>query len=77
MLGCENIVHFIKLHHFCTETMRRLRQRRKRRQKWIWGSIGVAITLGSTALAWSYIPTGKGSSSSHTSDNNPSVPSSD
>nr|GEW71568.1 hypothetical protein CTI12_AA239310 [Tanacetum cinerariifolium]GEY02032.1 hypothetical protein CTI12_AA239310 [Tanacetum cinerariifolium] len=44
------------------ETMRRLKQRRKRRQRWIWGSIGVAITLGSAALAWSYLPTAKGSS---------------
>lgn len=46
------------------ETMRRLRQKRKKRQRWIWGSIGVAITLGSTALAWSYLPTTKPSSSS-------------
>ncbi|KVH92364.1 hypothetical protein Ccrd_005593 [Cynara cardunculus var. scolymus] len=45
------------------ETMRCLRQRRMRRQKWIWGSIAAAITLGSTALAWSYLPTAKGSSS--------------
>ncbi|XP_023750808.1 uncharacterized protein LOC111899158 [Lactuca sativa] len=45
------------------ETMRRLRQKRKKRQRWIWGSIGVAITLGSTALAWSYLPTAKPSSS--------------
>ncbi|KAJ9561920.1 hypothetical protein OSB04_007080 [Centaurea solstitialis] len=57
------------------ETMRCLRQRRKRRQKWIWGSIAAAITLGSTALAWSYLPTAKGSSSTdpsptHTSESN-------
>lgn len=49
------------------ETMRCLRQRRKRRQKWIWGSIAAAITLGSTALAWSYLPTAKGSSSTDSS----------
>ncbi|KAK9066877.1 hypothetical protein SSX86_014200 [Deinandra increscens subsp. villosa] len=55
------------------ETMRRLRLRRKRRQRWIWGSIGVAITLGGTALAWSYLPTGKGSSSSESSGSNRSV----
>ncbi|KAJ0753825.1 hypothetical protein HanPI659440_Chr09g0340131 [Helianthus annuus] len=53
------------------ETMRRLR--RKRRQRWIWGSIGVAITLGGTALAWSYLPTGKGSSSTDPSGSNRSV----
>lgn len=45
------------------ETMRCLRQKRKRRQKWIWGSIAAAIMLGSTALAWSYLPSAKGSSS--------------
>lgn len=55
------------------ETMRRVRQRRKRRQRWIWGSIVTAVTIGSAALAWSYVPTGKGSSStdpppSHTSE---------
>ncbi|KAK1433300.1 hypothetical protein QVD17_10210 [Tagetes erecta] len=54
------------------ETMRRLRLRRKRRQRWIWGSIGVAITLGGTALAWSYLPTGKGSSSTDPSGSNQS-----
>lgn len=45
------------------EVARRLRQKRKRRQRWIWGSIGAAITLGGAALAWSYLPSGKGSSS--------------
>ncbi|XP_071731338.1 uncharacterized protein [Rutidosis leptorrhynchoides] len=55
------------------ETMRRLRQRRKTRQRWIWGSIGVAITLGSAALAWSYLPTGKASSQTHTSESKHSV----
>ncbi|KVI08816.1 uncharacterized protein LOC112507932 [Cynara cardunculus var. scolymus] len=45
------------------ETMRRHRQRRKRRQRWIWGSVVAAVTVGSAALIWSYIPTGKGSSS--------------
>ncbi|KAI8032271.1 hypothetical protein LOK49_LG01G02976 [Camellia lanceoleosa] len=46
------------------ETARRLRQRRKRRQRWVWGSIAAAITLGTGALAWSYLSTGKGSASS-------------
>nr|XP_043617971.1 uncharacterized protein LOC122589712 [Erigeron canadensis] len=55
------------------ETMRRVRQRRKRRQRWIWGSIGIAITLGSTALAWSYLSSGKGSSPIHTSESNQSA----
>ncbi|KAI3798872.1 hypothetical protein L1987_34156 [Smallanthus sonchifolius] len=44
------------------ETVRRVRQGRKRRQRWIWGSIVAAVTIGSAALAWSYLPTGKGSS---------------
>ncbi|GMI68902.1 hypothetical protein like AT3G50910 [Hibiscus trionum] len=45
------------------EMARRERQRKKRRQRWVWGSIATAITLGTAALAWSYLPTGKGSSS--------------
>ncbi|XWS29273.1 hypothetical protein CRYUN_Cryun24cG0014100 [Craigia yunnanensis] len=45
------------------EMARRHRQRKKRRQRWVWGSIAAAITLGTAALAWSYLPTGKGSSS--------------
>ncbi|KAL0379267.1 UNVERIFIED_CONTAM: hypothetical protein Sradi_3232200 [Sesamum radiatum] len=50
------------------ETARRLRQRRKRRQKWVWGSIATAVTLGSAVLAYSYFHSGKGSSSQSTSD---------
>ncbi|PPR81668.1 hypothetical protein GOBAR_AA39047 [Gossypium barbadense] len=46
------------------EMARRDRQRKKRRQKWVWGSIAAAITLGMTALAWSYLPSGKASSAS-------------
>ncbi|CAK7339605.1 unnamed protein product [Dovyalis caffra] len=45
------------------ETARRNRQIRKRRQKWVWGSIAAAIALGTTALAWSYMPAVRGSSS--------------
>lgn len=47
------------------EMARRERQKKKRRQRWVWGSIATAITLGTAALAWSYLPTGKGSSSSN------------
>ncbi|KAF6171177.1 hypothetical protein GIB67_027983 [Kingdonia uniflora] len=39
------------------DVARRDRQRRKEKQKWVWSSIGVVITLGSAALAWSYLPT--------------------
>lgn len=45
------------------EMARRDRQVRKRRQRWVWGSIATAITLGTAALAWSYIPAARGSSS--------------
>ncbi|KAK9670189.1 hypothetical protein RND81_13G184300 [Saponaria officinalis] len=44
------------------EIARRERQKRRRRQKWVWGSIATAVTLGTAALAWSYFPGGKGSS---------------
>ncbi|CAA2939785.1 uncharacterized protein LOC111367620 isoform X1 [Olea europaea subsp. europaea] len=46
------------------DVARRLRQRRKRRQKWVWASIASVVTVGSAALLWSYSQTGKGSSSS-------------
>ncbi|KAF8405256.1 hypothetical protein HHK36_010157 [Tetracentron sinense] len=49
------------------EMARHHRQRRKRRQRWVWSSIGAAITLGVAALAWSYIPTEKESSSTNAS----------
>jgi D-tyrosyl-tRNA(Tyr) deacylase len=45
------------------EVARRERQKRKKRQRWIWGTIAATITLGSAALAWSYIPASKPSSS--------------
>lgn len=44
------------------EVARRERQKRKKRQRWIWGSIAATITLGSAALAWSYIPASRPSS---------------
>ncbi|KAK9284436.1 hypothetical protein L1049_023609 [Liquidambar formosana] len=47
------------------EMGRRERQRMKRRQSWVWGSIAAAITLGSAALLWSYLPAGKESSSAY------------
>ncbi|XP_058113879.1 uncharacterized protein LOC131256839 [Magnolia sinica] len=52
------------------EKARQQRHRRKRRQRWVWGSIGLAIMLGSTALAWSYLPST--SSSSITASSNAS-----
>ncbi|RDY09352.1 hypothetical protein CR513_06287, partial [Mucuna pruriens] len=45
------------------EMARRERQRSSRRQKWIWGSITTVIALSTAAIAWSYLPMGKGSSS--------------
>ncbi|KAJ0464067.1 hypothetical protein HanHA300_Chr14g0522801 [Helianthus annuus] len=44
------------------ETVRRARQGRKRRQRWFWSSIAAAVTIGSAALAWSYLPSREGSS---------------
>ncbi|KAE8709515.1 hypothetical protein F3Y22_tig00110330pilonHSYRG00091 [Hibiscus syriacus] len=58
------------------EVARRDRQRKKRRQRWVWGFVATAITLGTAVLAWSYLPTGKGSSSdsiSKSSDDNPTA----
>ncbi|KAJ4822948.1 hypothetical protein Tsubulata_000301 [Turnera subulata] len=46
------------------EMGRRNRLSRKRRQRWVWGSIAAAITLGTAALAWSYLPSARGSSAS-------------
>ncbi|XP_020206569.1 uncharacterized protein LOC109791661 [Cajanus cajan] len=45
------------------EMARRERQRRRRRQRWIWGSITTAIALGTAAIAWSYLPMGRESTS--------------
>lgn len=47
----------------CLEMARRERQKRIRRQRWIWGSITTAIAIGTAAIAWSYLPTGKESAS--------------
>ncbi|RRT73906.1 hypothetical protein B296_00002405 [Ensete ventricosum] len=35
---------------------RQKRDKRKRRQKWFWSSVCVAITLGGAAITWSYLP---------------------
>ncbi|EXC35444.1 hypothetical protein L484_026751 [Morus notabilis] len=43
------------------EMARRERVRKERRQRWIWGSIAAALTLGAAGLAWSYLPSGTGS----------------
>ncbi|KAL5557330.1 hypothetical protein UlMin_039566 [Ulmus minor] len=43
------------------EMARRERVRRERRQRWVWGSIAAALTLGTAALAWSHFPSGSGS----------------
>ncbi|KAI4327633.1 hypothetical protein L6164_020070 [Bauhinia variegata] len=45
------------------ELARRERQRRRRRHRWIWGSIATAIALSTGAIAWSYLPVERGSSS--------------
>lgn len=55
------------------ELARRVRQRKKRRQRWYWGMVATAITLGTGALAWSYLATEKGSSTG-TSSSHSQVP---
>ncbi|KAK7346414.1 hypothetical protein VNO80_20933 [Phaseolus coccineus] len=45
------------------EMARRERQRRSRRQRWIWGSITTTLALGTAAIVWSYLPVGRGSTS--------------
>ncbi|CAK8539924.1 unnamed protein product [Lathyrus sativus] len=45
------------------EMARRERQRKSRRQKWVWGSITTVIALGTAAIALSYLPVDGGSSS--------------
>ncbi|KAK4490671.1 hypothetical protein RD792_001362 [Penstemon davidsonii] len=45
------------------EMARRLRQQKKRRQRWVMGSIATLSILGSAAVAYSYFKSGKGSSS--------------
>lgn len=47
----------------CVEMARRERQRKSKRQKWIWGSITTVIALGTAAIALSYLPVDRGSSS--------------
>ncbi|KAG6516684.1 hypothetical protein ZIOFF_027157 [Zingiber officinale] len=44
------------------ELAREQRNMRKRRQRWIWSSIGLAATVIITALAWSYHPLSRSSS---------------
>ncbi|CAD6332905.1 unnamed protein product [Miscanthus lutarioriparius] len=38
------------------EMSRQQRKGCKKRQKWFWVSVGLAVTLGATAIAWSYLP---------------------
>jgi len=38
------------------EMSRQQRKGCKKRQKWFWVSVGLAVTLGATAIALSYLP---------------------
>jgi hypothetical protein len=38
------------------EMSRQQRKNRKKKQKWFWGSVGLAVTLGAAAIVWSYLP---------------------
>ncbi|KAG6476643.1 uncharacterized protein LOC122025562 isoform X1 [Zingiber officinale] len=37
------------------EMARQQRNKRKKRQKWVWGSVCLAISLSATAITWSYL----------------------
>ncbi|XP_064948117.1 uncharacterized protein LOC135598368 [Musa acuminata AAA Group] len=43
------------------ELARQHRNRRKRRQKWFWCTVGLLVTVGATAVAWSYLPVSRSS----------------
>ncbi|KAK9948575.1 hypothetical protein M0R45_004144 [Rubus argutus] len=47
------------------ELARREREKREKRQRWVWGSIATVLTLGTAALAYSYFPSGRGSATDH------------
>ncbi|KAM5576103.1 hypothetical protein ABKV19_007131 [Rosa sericea] len=47
------------------ELARREREKKAKRQRWVWGSIATALTLGTAALAYSYYPSGRGSPTYH------------
>lgn len=38
------------------EVARRQRQRRKNQRKWIWGCIGLSVAIGTSVIAYSYLP---------------------
>ena len=44
------------------ELTRRERQKKMRRQNWVWGTIGSAAIVLGTTLLWSYLPNNEGSS---------------
>lgn len=50
---------------FYVELARREREKREKRQRWVWGSIATVLTLGTAALAYSYFPSGRGSATYH------------
>lgn len=60
----ETINHEISLRNQEAVGMERIpRKIKKRRRRWIWGSVGVSFLLGSMALAWTFLKTDGGSSS--------------
>ncbi|KAG8072023.1 hypothetical protein GUJ93_ZPchr0006g42747 [Zizania palustris] len=52
------------------EMSRQQRNKRKNRQKWFWGSVGLAVTLGTAAIAWSYLPATQPQASSNSDSTN-------
>ncbi|KAK9137098.1 hypothetical protein Sjap_007692 [Stephania japonica] len=66
---CDRVRYYEAVNHEMSqrnqvtiELARHRRQRKKRRQRVIWGSIGAAVALGSAAVAWSFLPSHASSS---------------
>lgn len=58
----EKFVDTISLLVIFAELARRERQKKMRRQNWVWGTIGSAAIVFGTTLLWSYLPNNEGSS---------------
>ena len=69
---CTFVFQHINACIFFPEMSRQQRKGRKKRQKWFWGSVGLAVTLGATAIVWSYLPSSQpqGSADSNSTASN-------
>lgn len=60
ILGWPTYHYVLNLCLIFVENSRRERERKEQRQRWVWGSIAAVLTIGTAALAWSYLPSGRG-----------------